>query len=230
MSDSLRPMDCGPPDSSVHGILQARILELVAISFSRGSSWPGDWTQVSCIAGLYWLSHQGLNSNSEFTVLRVHWDRTADARMWTQTLIVCLKITLILENPQSFTSVSCLPVFQCVSPTVMEEVGREWKINQERSEHVSEDWKEVRMEEKMSLSGIEREQKKKKKAAGFVVVQPLSHVQLCDPMDSSTPGSPVLHYLLEFAQIHVPGLCFSYLSAIISSFTSKKKMKLWERR
>ena len=45
----------------------------------------------------------------------------------------------------------------------MEEVGREWKINQERSEHVSEDWKEVRMEEKMSLSGIEREQKKKKK-------------------------------------------------------------------
>ena len=162
MSDSLRPMDCGPPDSSVHGILQARILELVAISFSRGSSWPGDRTQVSCIAGLYWLSHQGLNSNSEFTVLQVHWDRTADARMWTQTLIVCLKITLILENPQSFTSVSCLPVFQCVSPTVMEEVGRVWKINQERSEHVSEDWKEVRMEEKMSLSGIEREQKKKK--------------------------------------------------------------------
>ena len=84
----------------------------------------------------------------------------------------------------------------------MEEVGREWKINQERSEHVSEDWKEVRMEEKMSLSGIEREQKKKKKAAGFVVVQPLSHVQLCDPMDSSTPGFPVLHYFLEFAQTH----------------------------
>ena len=32
------PMDCSPPDSSVHGILQARILEWVAISFSRGSS------------------------------------------------------------------------------------------------------------------------------------------------------------------------------------------------
>ena len=91
----------------------------------------------------------------------------------------------------------------------MEEVGREWKINQERSEHVSEDWKEVRMEEKMSLSGIERE-RKKKKAAGFVVFQPISHVQLFNPMDSSSKlGSPVLHYLLEFAQIHVPGLCFS---------------------
>ena len=34
------PMDCCPPGSSVHGILQARILECVAISFSRGSSWP----------------------------------------------------------------------------------------------------------------------------------------------------------------------------------------------
>ena len=38
MSDSLRPMDCSPPGSSVHGILQARILEWVAIPFSRGSS------------------------------------------------------------------------------------------------------------------------------------------------------------------------------------------------
>ena len=44
-------VDCSPPGSSVHGILQARILEWVAISFSRGSSRPRDWTQVSCIAG-----------------------------------------------------------------------------------------------------------------------------------------------------------------------------------
>ena len=50
-----------PPGSSVHGILQARILELVAIPFSRGSSWPRDWTPVSCIAGRFFtpLSHQG---------------------------------------------------------------------------------------------------------------------------------------------------------------------------
>jgi len=50
-------MDCSPPDSSVHGISRARILEWVAISFSRGSSWPRDWTQayvlqsISCISG-----------------------------------------------------------------------------------------------------------------------------------------------------------------------------------
>ena len=45
------PVDCSPPGSSVHGILQARILEWVAISFCRGSSRPRDRRQVSCIAG-----------------------------------------------------------------------------------------------------------------------------------------------------------------------------------
>ena len=45
------PMDCSPPGSSVHGVLQARIVGWVAISFSRGSSWPRDQTWVCCIAG-----------------------------------------------------------------------------------------------------------------------------------------------------------------------------------
>ena len=45
------PVDCSPPGSSIPGILQARILEWVAISFSRGSSQPRDRTQVSHIAG-----------------------------------------------------------------------------------------------------------------------------------------------------------------------------------
>ena len=40
------PVDC-------HGILQARILEWVAICFSRGSSWPRDWTHISCTAGRF---------------------------------------------------------------------------------------------------------------------------------------------------------------------------------
>ena len=44
-------MDCSLPGSSVHGIFQARILEWVAIFFSRRSSPPRDWTQVSCIVG-----------------------------------------------------------------------------------------------------------------------------------------------------------------------------------
>ena len=45
------PVDCSLPGSSVHGILQARILEWVAISFSRGSSQPRDRTQVSHVEG-----------------------------------------------------------------------------------------------------------------------------------------------------------------------------------
>ena len=45
------PLDCSPPSSSLQGTLQARILEWVAIPFSRGSPRPRDQTQVSCIAG-----------------------------------------------------------------------------------------------------------------------------------------------------------------------------------
>ena len=49
-SNLCNPMDCRPPGSSVHGISQARILERVAISFSRGSSQPREWTHVSCVS------------------------------------------------------------------------------------------------------------------------------------------------------------------------------------
>ena len=50
------PMDCSPLRSSVHGILQARVLEWVALSYSRGSSQPRDRTHityVSCIGSLF---------------------------------------------------------------------------------------------------------------------------------------------------------------------------------
>ena len=49
-------MDCSLPGSSIHGIFLARILEWVAIPFSRGSSWPRDWTHVSCIAGRFFTT------------------------------------------------------------------------------------------------------------------------------------------------------------------------------
>ena len=52
------PVDCSPPGSSICGILQARILEWVAISFSSGSSQPRDQTQV-CRQTFYPLTHQG---------------------------------------------------------------------------------------------------------------------------------------------------------------------------
>ena len=58
------PMDCSPPGSSVHGILQARILEWVVVSSSRGSSRPRDQTRISYVSCmgrpvLYHLRHPG---------------------------------------------------------------------------------------------------------------------------------------------------------------------------
>ena len=68
MSNSLWPY--GLSGSSVHGILQARILEWVAISFSRGSSRPRDWTHVSCIAGrLFTNEPPGKSFISEYSWL-----------------------------------------------------------------------------------------------------------------------------------------------------------------
>ena len=48
-----KPMDCSLQGSSVRGIIQARILVWVVIFLSRGSSWPRDWTRVSCTAGRF---------------------------------------------------------------------------------------------------------------------------------------------------------------------------------
>ena len=56
MSDSCDLMDHGLPGSSVHGILQAGVLEWIAISFSRGAFQPSNWTQVSCIAGRFFTN------------------------------------------------------------------------------------------------------------------------------------------------------------------------------
>ena len=74
------PMDCSLPGSTTHGIFQARILEWVAIFFSRGSSQSRDWTQVSCTAGtLYPLSHQGSLNLFHF----LFWTVFSADRFWT---------------------------------------------------------------------------------------------------------------------------------------------------
>ena len=75
------PVDCSLPGSSFHGILQARILEQVTISFSRGSSWPRDQTRVSRIGDRgfnLWATRKRIASlgsmqDTGFLGL-VHWD------------------------------------------------------------------------------------------------------------------------------------------------------------
>ena len=56
MSNSCDLLNCTAPGFSVHGISQARILEWVAITFSRGSSQPRDWSHLSCIVGRFFTT------------------------------------------------------------------------------------------------------------------------------------------------------------------------------
>ena len=63
------PMNCSPPGSCVHGILQARILDWVAISFSKGSSQPRDQTWLSSIADRFftvWATKEASSTNKEW--------------------------------------------------------------------------------------------------------------------------------------------------------------------
>ena len=95
------PKDCSFPGSSVHGILQARILEWGAIPFSRGPSQPRDQTQVSHIAGRFftvWAMREALSSHNphqymrkviagkqEFKGARMPWrapDHPVDEKIW----------------------------------------------------------------------------------------------------------------------------------------------------
>ena len=83
-------MDCSPPGSSVHGILQARILKWVAISFSRGSSWPGDRTQVSCTTGRFFTNWATISPSNEYSgliFLRIDWFHLIVARGTLKSLL-----------------------------------------------------------------------------------------------------------------------------------------------
>ena len=78
------PTLCNPMDCTVHGILQARILEWVAFHFSRESSWPRDWTQVShCRWILYQLSHKGSPRILEWVAYAFS-SRSSYSRNWTR--------------------------------------------------------------------------------------------------------------------------------------------------
>ena len=64
-------MDCSPPGSSLYGILQARVLEWVSISFSRGSFWCRDRTRVSCIPGRHfnlWATREAFGTMDLFQI------------------------------------------------------------------------------------------------------------------------------------------------------------------
>ena len=109
-------MDCSLPDSSVHGIFQARILEWVAIPFSKGSSWSRKQTQVSCIAADSLLSEPPgkplysplLFSHSVMsTSLRHHGRQASLSFTISQSL---LKLMSIESMKPSIHSILCHPL------------------------------------------------------------------------------------------------------------------------
>ena len=74
------PMDCSPPGSSVYGIFQARILEWVAISFSRRSSWLRDWTHISCTANRFFTSEPpGNPPHMHYSYINLKQNKTSDS-------------------------------------------------------------------------------------------------------------------------------------------------------
>ena len=120
-------MDCSLPSSSIHGIFQARVLEWVAISFSRGSSWPRARTLVSPIVGrrFYCLSHQGspivveicaksLQSGLTFCVrLLCPWDFPGK-----NTAVVC--------HLQGTINAICLNQPKTMPPPDPQSMGKKW--------------------------------------------------------------------------------------------------------
>ena len=96
---------CDPIDYTVHGILQARILEWVAVPFSRGSPQPRDWTQVACIAGGFFTSWttreaqesllQGIFPNQELNRGLLHCIRILYQLSYQGSPILNKKVTIL---------------------------------------------------------------------------------------------------------------------------------------
>ena len=82
-------MGYSPPGSSVHGILQAWVLEWVAISFSRESSQPRDWSWVSHTTGRFftiWATREADPDRRRQTISYIRWHRSRWAEAWRTVL------------------------------------------------------------------------------------------------------------------------------------------------
>ena len=100
------PMDCSLPGFSVHGIFQARVLEWVAISFSRRSAWPRDQTQVSRTAGRHftlWATREApYNYNHQ---AKNKWSPTDPRQLPLRTAAVTAEIMLFFSASASLKTI-----------------------------------------------------------------------------------------------------------------------------
>ena len=89
------PVHCSPPGSSVHRILQARILQWIAIPFSRVSSWPRDRTRISHIEGRFftiWATRR----TWKWLIMKMSLQDVKEIRFSSYTLIPCFFSSLVI--------------------------------------------------------------------------------------------------------------------------------------
>ena len=117
-------MDCSSPGSSVHGILQARILEWVAISFSRGFSQPRDRTWVSCTGGRFftdWATREAQIQIINIIVqrlLKITGLLTALKIVLDLTLMILLQFSSVAQScPTLWDPMDCSMPSPCPTPT-----------------------------------------------------------------------------------------------------------------
>ena len=109
------PMDCSPPGSSVHGTLQTRILEWVAIPFSWASSWPRDGTHVSCI-DRWLLYHWAVREAQRPLVLgKPGWLAVLSAEQTGMNILSCHSESLKLTHKREMVVCRKVPLL-CWAP------------------------------------------------------------------------------------------------------------------
>ena len=111
-------MDCCPPGPSVHGIFQARILEWVAISFSRRSSRPRDQTCVSCLAGRFFTYRTHVSclvggfftSEPPFVNLKLHYSKWKNPVPSTRNVVNNIAVSFVsCIIYKDFKLLCCIP-------------------------------------------------------------------------------------------------------------------------
>ena len=121
VSNPCDAMDCSPPGSSVHGIFQAIILEWIAVSFSRGSSQPRNWTWISCIAGRFftdWVMRENQKG-----VMPPRWGIKPWFTMWQAGILTTILTRTAYSEKSTIQKDTCTPVFNAAVFTI----AQTWK-------------------------------------------------------------------------------------------------------
>ena len=184
------PMNHSPPGSSVHGILQARIMAWVAIPFSRRSSWPRDWTWDSCIAGglftIWEKSIMGLILSYKTCPL---WWEDHVIMVWSSEIV---HLWLLVAWEMMMMNTVKKKIVNSINHIIISQLHYQKVISQGKELYLPLclHYLEFFLEHSVQFSSVTQ-----------------SCLNLCNPMDCSMPGLPVHHQLPEFTQTHLRWVC-----------------------